>query len=666
MAASGLETIEDLLFHLPLRYEDRRSIARVVEIDRVAEWTIRGSISDLRLIRTRKRGSRILRARLTDASGVLPVTWFNQPYLAKRLEAGGEWLLHGSVRGSDWGLWEMVNPSIEPAGEAAAGRIVPVYPRVAGLGPATLGRWISFALPALEDTEAAETLPASLRQRYGLPELRDSLRALHRPPPTADLEALARGDSSAHRRLIYGELLEFQLHLALSRARESEGAKRHAYAFDDRVRAAAKAALPFALTGAQRRVLREIVDDLRRPAPMLRLLQGDVGSGKTIVAALSLVIAAESGLQGAFMAPTELLAEQHFASLRRLLGERYRLELVTSSLGNNSARQRLASGETQIAVGTHALIQQAVGFSRLGLAVIDEQHRFGVEQRRALQAKGDRPDILVMTATPIPRTLALTLYGDLDISQLDEMPPGRGELTTEVTSTASRRDVYRRFRAALDAGAQGYVVFPRIEESEDLDAASVEALGAKVRSFLARHPSAILHGRVSAPERERIMQAFASGELRVLIATTVIEVGVDVPNATWMIVESAERFGLAQLHQLRGRVGRGSGESTCIAIHGRLSEEGTRRLAVFASTRDGFAIAEADLELRGPGDLLGTRQAGLPRFRVADLAEHRTWIERARQDARELLGRWNDAELAPLARRVAARSDLVAGRLAGG
>ncbi len=667
LAAAGFLTVEDLLFHLPLRYEDRRRVAAIGEIDRVGEWTVRGALEDVRVIRTRRRSFSLVRARLVDSTGSLPVTWFNQPYLAKRLAAGETWLLHGPVRGADWGLWEMVNPSCEAESNARpAGPIVPVYPRLAGLGAAAVARLVAGALPALEDPEAAESLPEWLRRRYALPELAAALRALHSPAEEIDLQTLAGGDSLAHRRLIYGELLEFQLHLARSREREVGTAKRHRYAIDDRARRIAREILPFALTGAQKRVVREIVEDLRGPSPMLRLLQGDVGSGKTIVAALCLLLAAESGLQAAFMAPTELLAEQHHGNLRRLLGSRYRIELLTSSSTSAAARRGLADGEIQIAVGTHALIQQGVSFARLGLAVIDEQHRFGVEQRRSLQSKGDRPDILVMTATPIPRTLALTLYGDLEISQLDEMPPGRGELATEVVPAGERRAVYRRLRAALETGAQAYVVFPLIEENEELSAASLSELGDRVRGFLSEHSSAVLHGRLPAAERERIMQAFAAGRIRVLIATTVIEVGVDVPNASWMIIESAERFGLAQLHQLRGRVGRGARASTCVAIHGRLSEEGERRLAIFGGARDGFAIAEADLAIRGPGDLLGTRQAGMPRFRVADLATHRAWIERARQDARELLPRLGDPELAALARRVESRAQTFAGRLAGG
>jgi ATP-dependent DNA helicase RecG len=356
------------------------------------------------------------------------------------------------------------------------------------------------------------------------------------------------------------------------------------------------------------------------------------------------------------MAPTEILAEQHFAGLQRLLGKRYRIVLLSGSAGKSATDRRLLErGEAQLAVGTHALIQEGVAFRRLGLAVIDEQHRFGVLQRQLLQRKGDHPDVLVMTATPIPRSLALTAYGDLESSVLDELPPGRTPIATEVVPVGQRKGVYDGLRTALREGAQAYIVFPLIDASEAVEAASVEALGEKVRGFLREFPSAILHGRLKAAEREEIMRDFAAGALRVLVATTVIEVGVDVPSATWMVIESAERFGLAQLHQLRGRVGRGAGASRCVALHGKLSEEGRRRLSVFAETTDGFRIAEADLQIRGPGDLLGTRQAGLPELRVADLVADREWLERARGDAREIVPRLGEPALRALRERVEPR-----------
>lgn len=668
LAAAGLATAGDLLFHLPSRYDDWRSEQPAAAVRSEGPWTVRGELRDLRVVRTRRRGLALVRAVACDASGGVPVIWFNQPYLANRVVPGTVYRLHGAARPSEGGRWELVNPSLRPVGEGEPPRgLVPVYPPLKGIGPATFARVLPTLLPLLDRAgELPEPLPPSLLARRGLPPLPDALRSLHRPPDGADPLRLLARESPPRARLAYGELLELQLELALLRRRGAEEPKPHRYRIDDAVRAAARAALPFRLTGAQKQVLREIVDDLTRPWAMLRLLQGDVGSGKTIVAALALVVAVESGLQGAFMAPTELLAEQHFGNLSRLLGGRYRLALLSSSRRDPAARAALASGEVQIAVGTHALLQERVDFRNLALAVIDEQHRFGVEQRLALQRKGTRPDLLVMTATPIPRSLALTAYGDLEISCLDELPPGRTPVETEVLPASERRRVYRRLRDELAHGGQAYLVFPLIEGSESVSAEAVEALGREAREYLAPLPSAVLHGRLAAEERERVMREFATGRVRVLVATTVIEVGVDVPEATWMVIESAERFGLAQLHQLRGRIGRGRGRSRCVALHGRLTEAGRRRLAIFAASQDGFRLAEADLELRGPGDVLGLRQSGLPSFRFAHPLLDQAWLERARADAAELLSRWQEPELAPLRARIEPRVATRIGRLAGG
>jgi ATP-dependent DNA helicase RecG len=472
---------------------------------------------------------------------------------------------------------------------------------------------------------------------------------LHHPAEEADLEVLNRRSSLAHRRLIYGELFDLQLRLALLRQRAKGERRGRRYRIDACLRRLLRQIPPFPLTRAQERVVKEVVADLAGPYPMQRLLQGDVGSGKTIVAALALAIVLESGFQGVFMAPTELLAEQHYASLERLLGSRYPLGLLTgSAAGADRLRARLASGESLLAVGTHALFQESVELPRLGLAVIDEQHRFGVAQRTLLREKGERPDLLVMTATPIPRSLALTAYGDLPVSTLDELPPGRSPVRTEVVPVRRRPEIYGRLREALETGARAYVVAPLIEESGRLAAASLAEVEARAREALAGFPIGVLHGRMPAAERERTMRAFAAGELRVLVATTVIEVGVDVPEATWMVIESAERFGLAQLHQLRGRVGRGASPSSCIALHGRLSETARRRLEIFASTSDGFVIAEEDLALRGAGDLLGTRQSGLPSLRAARLPEDWDWLVKARDDAREMLERLDEPAIEAL------------------
>ncbi len=639
----------DLVLWLPQRYEDRREVRLVAEAAVGEAGTFRGTLSGMRRLRTRRRGFSLVRGVLRDGSGEIPVVWFNLPYLARQVVAGEEYVLHGQIRESrEGGGLELVNPSCERIGRIGPiGRISPIYPAVSGargLGPATLRRVVDTVLGGLDlPLQVADTLPADLLEKYGLPRLGEALLALHRPDGLADVEALNLRRSPAHLRVIYGELLETQLALALLRSRETAAPKPLRPRVSGKLLAELRGLVPFPLTGAQERVLREIAADLAGPRPMLRLLQGDVGSGKTAVAALALGVVLANGFQGAFMAPTELLAEQHFASLERLLGKRWRLGLFTGTTGRSSE-----IAEVDLAVGTHALIQEKVAFRRLGLAVVDEQHRFGVEQRAELRRKGEGTDLLVMTATPIPRTLALTAWGDLEISTIDELPPGRTPVATHVLPERQRARVYARVREELEAGGRAYVVAPLIEESERVAAASLAGVEEHVREHLPGWPFALLHGRLPAPERERAMRAFAAGEVRVLVATTVIEVGVDVPAATCMVLESAERFGLAQLHQLRGRVGRGARPSLCFALYGKRTDEAKRRLEVFERTNDGFVLAEADLEIRGPGDFLGTRQAGLPQFRFARLPDDREWLERARDDARQLLGRLEEPGLEAL------------------
>ncbi|MGB6992643.1 MAG: ATP-dependent DNA helicase RecG, partial [Thermoanaerobaculia bacterium] len=566
--------------------------------------------------------------------------------------------------------WELLNPTCEPADEALhSGRIVPVYSALGKLGSKALRRLMDQILDQIQlDKEFTDRLPGDLLDNYSLPSLATALATLHRPEGEMAVDRLNERKTPAHERLIYGEFLKLQLELAVLRSLETRERKAHRHVWEEPTQQLLGELLPFSLTAAQQRVLGEIREDMSSPHPMLRLLQGDVGSGKTIVAALALTVALESGHQGVFMAPTEILAEQHHRTLERLLGKRFRVALLTSSSPDQGQlRRELAAGRIQLAVGTHALIQESVSLRRLGLAVIDEQHRFGVAQRRLLQNKGVRPDLLVMTATPIPRSLALTAYGDLALSVIDELPPGRSPISTRVVARSSRPAVYRWLRRRLDRGAQAYVVFPLIDDSERIDAAAVSGFGEEVRALLSRHRSEILHGRSSREERARIMSDFAAGEVKVLVATTLVEVGLDVPRATIMIIESAERFGLSQLHQLRGRIGRGSEPSTCIAIHGRLSSDSTaRRLNIFASSTDGFRVAEADLEIRGPGDLLGTRQSGVPLFRVADLVADREWLEIARKDAREILessGQRDDLRplLAAAEKRAADRQQQFAG-----
>ncbi len=654
LAAAGYHDLGSLLWHLPQRYEDRRAVLRPSQVAAEGRMAVVGRVSGLRTVRLRRRRLVMVNGRVEDDRGGLQVVWFNRPWAERQLPPGREYLLFGKVRRGRSGL-EMVNPTCEPAaGALEGGSVAPVYAPVAGLGPAAVRKLLRRALEALDLPRGlSDALPRGLLEAHRLPPLGEALERLHRPGDDADLEALNAGTSRAHARLVYGEMLDQQLGVQMARAARDRLHKAHRYAIDAELRNRLLELPPFRLTGAQVRTLDEILGDLSEPRPMLRLLQGDVASGKTVVAALALLAAVEAGLQGAVMAPTELLAEQHFRSLGGLLGERCRLALLTGSASDAAAnRRRLARGEVDLAVGTHALIQEGVRFRRLGLAVIDEQHRFGVGQRRRLQRKGTAPDLLIMTATPIPRSLALTVYGDLSLSVIDELPPGRTPIVTRVVSAAERGKVYEWLRRRLAGGGQAYVVFPLIDDSRHLEAASIALLGAEVQGLLGGVRTAILHGRTAAAERDEVMRAFAAGEIGALIATTVIEVGVDVPAATAMIIESAERFGLAQLHQLRGRVGRGGKRSYCVAVHGELSALAERRLERFATTTDGFELADADLELRGPGELLGTRQTGRPAFRVADLVRDRRWIEIARRDARRL---WRDqpAAVAPLLDRLA-------------
>ncbi len=668
LGAAGYHRVGDLLFHLPSRYEDRRSVVTIDSIDEDGSYTFEGRLEGLRDIRVRRRGLTLVRGRLQDDTGSMNVVWFNRPYLRSQIAEGELYLVHGAVR-KRGGQWELGNPTCESADSALhGGRIVPVYPAVGKMGSISLRHLLDSVLAQVDlDSALPDRLPRALLEHHDLVSLPQALTEVHRPPEEADVERLNVRRSRGHLRLIYGELLELQLELALLRQREVRVEKEHRYRIDDRLRELVREILPFRLTGAQKRVVREIIDDLASPHPMLRLVQGDVGSGKTIVAALALVAAVESGLQACFMAPTELLAEQHYRSLRELLPGRYRIGLLTGSQAEASLLRRdLAKGRIQIVVGTHALIQDKVEFRRLGLAVIDEQHRFGVAQREVLQQKGERPDILVMTATPIPRSLALTVYGDLALSVIDELPPGRTPIVTRVVEERERREIYRWLRERLEAGEQAYVVFPLIEESDRVRARSIENLGRKLESYLEGIPTAVVHGRSAPEEREQQLRRFARGEIRALIATTIIEVGIDVPSASIMVIESAERFGLSQLHQLRGRVGRGAAESTCIALHGPLSESGERRMEVFAATTDGFRISEADLEIRGPGDLLGTRQSGLPTFRVANIVADRQWLEKARADARELVEAPERFDAGPVLAEVSRRAASRYERFAGG
>jgi ATP-dependent DNA helicase RecG len=644
LAKLGILTAEDLLLHLPMRYEDRSQFARLSELRPGMRVAVAGTVAAAGLRRARRLT--IYELRLDDGSGrPLKAIFFNQPFLKDTLKTGARVVLFGLVERDQMGsrLLVMRSPQHELVeqdehGGVHTGRLVPVYEK---LGPLTVKplRRVLAQLAALVPADLADPLPAETRERLGVIGRGEALRRVHLPGEHDPLEALNRFRAPGQVRLILEELLLFQLGLARRRSGVRAERKRQAFEVTDAAREAVKRILPFPLTGAQRRVLREIADDLRSRHPMNRLVQGDVGSGKTLIALLAMVVVVENGHQAAFMAPTEILAEQHFLTLKRLVSRcPYRVELLSAGVKGKERRQalaRIASGEAQIVVGTHALIQEGVAFARLGVAVADEQHRFGVLQRDELRRKGYDADVLVMTATPIPRTLALTAYGDLDVSVVDEKPPGRTPIRTRLHAASERRTVLDGVRSAVAEGRQVYVVYPLVEESEKLeDVRAATQASAEWAEALPGVRVGLLHGRMTSSEKEAVMGAFTAGEIQVLVSTTVIEVGVDVKNASLMVIEHAERFGLAQLHQLRGRVGRGSAASECVLLaHGRLSEVARARLDVMCETEDGFLIAERDLELRGPGDFFGTRQWGMPSFRVAHLLRDRDLMERARTEA---------------------------------
>jgi ATP-dependent DNA helicase RecG len=629
--------------------------------------TVKGTVLSARLIRTRRRGFTIFEAILDDGSGPLRLVFFNQPYFQRWLLPKKVFWVYGiATQAARFrrGL-VMENPQIEEfleggesAGAAGAdplsvGRVVPIYRKLPGLTPRAR-RTVVFHLLRNFAGHLPERLHDIGEREQKLPFLADSLREAHFPGSAGgpgDAEAWTERKSPYLHRLVYEEFLEFQVGLLRRRA-VRDRVPAHVLAADGAIRVRLKEALPFTLTAAQKRVIREIGRDFRAGRPMRRLLQGDVGSGKTIVAVLSAILAAECGFQTALMAPTEILAEQHFSSIFRIFGKtRFRADLLTGRVKGKARAQvldALAGGRVDMLVGTHALLEAPVEFRRLGLIVIDEQHRFGVAQRTTFAAKADpagaRPHLLVMSATPIPRSLALTLYGDLDVSTLDEKPPGRTAIATRVLPETERAPAFREIEAEIRAGGQAYVVVPLIEESDKIEARAVEKHVDLIRKALPGRRVGVVHGRIPPEERERTMGEFAAGRLDVLAATTVIEVGVDVPNASYMLVENAERFGLAQLHQLRGRVGRGRRASRCVMLFGpKVSPESRERLSVLEKTDDGFVVAEEDLKRRGPGDALGTRQSGVPLFRVGDLVRDVKWMREARDEAGKMIADGRDA-----------------------
>jgi ATP-dependent DNA helicase RecG len=681
LATKDIQTLDDLLHYLPFRYEDRLNPRGIAELRPGEMATVIAEVRTSGLFRTRRMP--IFQMTAGQGRTRLKCIWFNAAYLRDKFKPGQIVALYGKVE-EDYrgGELQLTQPQFEIIGEAddasdsaeqklaaslEIGRIVPIY-ESAGQGRLT-SRWFRRIIhTALENLtpDLPDPIPAVVRRHLSLISPREALLKVHWPEPGESIQDLQSSRTPAHVRLIFEELFFVELGLELKR-REQKAQTGIAFQLDDRARAAIKKILPFHPTAAQKRVLKEIASDMGKPFPMRRLLQGDVGSGKTIVAFEAAIIAMENGYQVALMAPTEILAQQHYFSARRILESAgYRVVLLTGSMEDDrkrETRRHITQGNAQLVIGTHALIEQKVEFAKLGMVIVDEQHRFGVLQRFKLMKKSSEdhvarvgtddspvraepssaaspePDVLVMTATPIPRTLALTLYGDLDVSVIDEMPPGRTPIVTRCVSDERSPEVWDFVRKQAAAGHQTYVVYPVIEENEETELKAAMKMYKELSNRV--FPDlrvAVLHGRMEPDLKDQVMRMFQKGDLDILVATTVIEVGVDVANATMMVIEHAERFGLAQLHQLRGRIGRGAAKSYCVLMTGgKISEDGERRLDAMVRTSDGFQIAELDLELRGPGEFFGTRQAGMPSFQVANLIRDRQLLEAAKREAAVVL-----------------------------
>jgi ATP-dependent DNA helicase RecG len=649
LAKRGIHTFEDLLAYLPFRYEDRIQFSNIKDIKPNGIYTIRARVMSGQAIPNKFAYNAIYHLLVQDAAGgLLPCKFFHGGYLEGRLKPGQQLILHGKAEIDKMrpARIEMINPQIEMLGDGEpdsteVGRIVPIYEAIGTFGSRAIRRAM-YAAVQLIDANMPDVLPEGLRARLGYPSRREALVHVHFPEPGESLEELNTFRTPSQQRLIFEEFFLYQLSLALDRKTTR---KENAIAFrirEEKVREALKRILPFKPTAAQKRVLAEIAADLEKPAPMNRLLQGDVGSGKTIVALQAAVIAIENATQATLMAPTEILAVQHYLSARRILAPGgYKVELLISGLKHSekqAALERIRTGGAQLVIGTHALIEDQVQFARLGFVAIDEQHRFGVLQRKRLMDKaashGHVPHVLVLTATPIPRTLSLTLYGDLDVSVLDELPPGRTPIQTRLTSEPHLPGVWEFLRKEVAAGHQAYIVYPVIEESKLELKAAMDEYKRLSKEVFPKLKVGLLHGRLSSEEKDAVMESFRKNETQILVATTVIEVGVDVPNATAMVIEHAERFGLAQLHQLRGRIGRGAAKSHCILVGPvRMTEEARARLETMVRTANGFEIAETDLLLRGPGEFFGTRQSGDLGFHIANPIRDKDLLEVARREA---------------------------------
>jgi len=658
LSTKGIHTVDDLVHYLPFRYEDRLNPRTIAELRPGEMATVIAEVRNSGLFRTRRMP--IFQMVAGQGPTRLKCLWFNATYLRDKFKPGQMVALYGKVEQDRGGDLQLHQPQFEILAEPGAegddgepnlessleiGRIIPIY-ESAGQGKLT-ARWFRRVIrTALENLppELPDPIPALVRQHLSLIPPREALWKVHWPEAGESFEDLQTAHTPAHIRLIFEELFFVELGLELKR-REQKAQTGIAFELNENVRAAIKKILPFHPTEAQKKVLKEIAADMEKPSPMRRLLQGDVGSGKTIVAFEAAIIAIENGYQVALMAPTEILAQQHYFSARRVLEPAgYRVVLLTGSLESDRKREirrHIDQGNAQLVIGTHALIEQNVGFAKLGLVIVDEQHRFGVMQRFKLMKKDveAEPDVLVMTATPIPRTLALTLYGDLDVSVINELPPGRTPIVTRRISDDRSDEVWKFVRKHVEAGHQTYVVYPVIEENEESELkAALKMYKELSNKIFPDLKVGLLHGRLEPDLKDSVMRMFQKGELHLLVATTVIEVGVDVPNATVMVIEHAERFGLAQLHQLRGRIGRGAAKSYCVLMTGgKVSEDGERRLDAMVRTNDGFQIAELDLELRGPGEFFGTRQAGVANFQVANLIRDRQLLEAAKREAAGVL-----------------------------
>jgi ATP-dependent DNA helicase RecG len=642
LAAKEIRTCEDLLSYFPFKYLDQRSLDRIGALKPGKSRVTAGKILSCGIAFAGGRRRRIFEILLGDDTGVVSLKWFrfNPRQMMGSFRKGMGLLVTGEVTEFRRER-QFIHPTVQiidsdVVDEIAAPGIVPTYSQISGLGQKLLRRIVQNTFNLFSEN-IIDPLPEEVRLRHSFPTKEEAFREIHFPPDSASLDDLLASRTPAFRREIFEEFFLMELGLALKRRSVKRESGVSLKIGDERI-GEWRRGLPFRLTGAQERVLNEIIADLREPHPMNRLLQGDVGSGKTVISLLAALAAIENGLQAALMAPTEILAEQHYLTARHLLAPfKIPIALLTSRLDPSERRRahgRIRRGMFPLVIGTHALISDGVEFPSMALAIIDEQHRFGVLQRAALKEKGESPHLLVMTATPIPRTLAMTIYGDLDLSIIDELPPGRQKIITEIVSEKNRRQLYAVMREVLGRGEQGYIVYPLIEESEKLALKDATQMAEELKRVFPELPIALLHGKTDPEEKDRIMRSFKAGEIKLLVSTTVIEVGIDVPQATMMVIEHAERFGLSQLHQLRGRIGRGDRSSTCLLVTPTSRHDPAyRRLEVMVETQDGFRIAEEDLKIRGPGDFLGTRQSGLPELRVANLLRDYKILQVARQEA---------------------------------